>query len=796
MNLVRPLHDISLAQVAEFGGKAARLGEALRLGCPVPGGLVLSTELYRRFMQQGGLQGEIASILATMQPTAIPHFQAAEWAIRAAFEVRRIPNEVSEIIAEAWRSMGGAPVVVRSSATSEDSPDQSFVGQHATFLGVGDEQSAVAAVIGCWQSLFSAKALCYAHRFGINLLGSSMAVLIQETVHPSSRGALFTADPITGNPEAFVLEVLEGSRQETVRLHPYERQPGEPLAWTQLRRIGLLLDEHLLSYQAIEWAVADGQICLLRVRPATKIPPYLPTHVTDLRPAGVTMELVRPPATTSRSARPYSWYHRSRSERLSAAYYRQAHPLFSSHTRRDDAYLQGYLYVRRRGQLRVPLADEQGGLRRLLRSIHTLRVARSLDRSFRALWASDYGRLRELNDVDLDLISNSDLGRHFREVMAIHERFVEQLGRLGDSHQSVPDILFRLHQHWRLDIVEFWSLLNAERDDLTRRDESLCELASAQYADDSERDEAFRAFFRRHRHLYITGRPLSEGWDMCSVREDERAARSALESCRQDQGRSSQESRARLTAECRRAEERTLAHLRGHNRLVYRELLALARRYAQLRNDREAPVLLCWLLERDVVLQVGRRMRTEGLVATQEEASLLGWRELLAWLDGSEKRDDMVRTLVERRQLYRQWWRYAPPELLSDAPITADRHSAVHTSPSDVFRGLAVSPGQATGQAFVVRSLVEVGNVLPAEVLVCKEPVFELSPLFGLVAAVVSQTGSLLDHAAVLAREYGVPAVFGVAGIMQSVRTGDSLRVDAVQGIVTRERVEPEWDGF
>ena len=58
----------------------------------------------------------------------------------------------------------------------------------------------------------------------------------------------------------------------------------------------------------------------------------------------------------------------------------------------------------------------------------------------------------------------------------------------------------------------------------------------------------------------------------------------------------------------------------------------------------------------------------------------------------------------------------------------------------------------------------------------------------------VSETGGLLDHAAVLAREFGVPAVFGVTGAMSMIDTGEQVRVDAGRGIVTRYRVESDWE--
>jgi phosphohistidine swiveling domain-containing protein len=94
----------------------------------------------------------------------------------------------------------------------------------------------------------------------------------------------------------------------------------------------------------------------------------------------------------------------------------------------------------------------------------------------------------------------------------------------------------------------------------------------------------------------------------------------------------------------------------------------------------------------------------------------------------------------------------------------------------------------------VVCTLAEATNVLPGEVLVVREPLFELSPWFGVASAVVAETGWLLDDAAVLAREYGVPAIFRVQGATERIRNGEELQVDANRGMVIRRPVEQDWD--
>lgn len=797
MALYRSLKEISLEDLPEYGGKAARLGEAMRLGCPVLPGVALSTELYRRFMRQGGLQGEIASILATMQPSAMPHFLAAEWAIREAFRVRRMPDEVLEVIHEARAALGSSPIVVRSSATHEHGPRHTFVGQHESYLGVTGEEATIEAVIGCWTSLFSAKALAYAYRFGIDLLGSAMAVLLQPMISPTTRGMLFTVDPIVGNPDTFVLEVQEGPHRGTYYLDPYGGQgPGEPPFGAELKRLGLLLDERALLFQAIEWAVVDDCLYLLRVFPITKVPPYLPVSVSDVGAVHGPLGLVHSPGFSPRAMRPYSWYHRSRSQRLNAAYMRKAHRLFLPYSERDEFFLCGYLYARWRRLAPTGASENGEGRGRMLLHLQRLVTARTLDREFRALWQEKRPRLSTLNDeVDLSSLSKRELARYLEEVMAIGEAFYCQSGHLGDSYRLVPNILLALHRRWLGNDDDVWALLGAERDQIRQRDEALCQLAQADYPSEFESEAAFRRFFRHYRHLYLQGSPLAEKQDICLMREDEVAAREAFRACQRDRGRALQEQMTRRASNLKEAERRVWRRLGRGRRLIYRYVLDVARRYVSLRFDRDEPVLLSLLLERDVVHEVGRRLCMEGAASAPEDASLLGYRELLDYLHNRLSPEEVSSLGQERKELYRRWWRYAPPEVLGDeAPSGFERD--LSEEDEDLLRGLAVSPGVAEGRVRVVNALGEATSLLPGEVLVCREPLFELSPLFGIAAAVIAETGTLLSHPAILAREYSVPAIFGVKRVTELLRNGEEVLVDGSKGFVARRPTEPELEFF
>ncbi|MEA3408538.1 MAG: PEP/pyruvate-binding domain-containing protein [Chloroflexota bacterium] len=781
MSLYRKLREISLDAGNQYGGKAARLGEAAQLHCPVLPGVVLSADLYHRFMRQGGLRGEVSTILATMQPTTLTHFQAAEWAIESAFRVRRVPDEVVESIRQAWWSLGGGPVAVRSSATNEDSPRQSFVGQHATYLNVDNEESLVEAVVGCWRSLFSAKALSYARHFNVDLLNSSMAVLLQPMIRPVSQGVLLTVDPITGDADVFLLEIQSGPWKGLYRLDPYLGGEGNVPFEDRLRELGLLLDEHGHGYQAIEWAVDEGdRLCFLRVRPVTKSPPYLPLRGQDVGAGRGTLELASPPDHDSRSLSPFSWYHRSRSPRLNAAYFWDVSPLFHMCADRDEFYLCGYPYERR-----YPFPDimrqRWGPLKGLVYALRCLYAARGLGRDCEALDREERSRLDTLNERDLAALSPAELAEQLREVMSLHERFWAQCGKLGNVDDVLFEVLGRLHEWWLHEPLDYRDLVWSPDDRHTKAEETLCDLARAEYAHVDERERAFGSFFRTHRHLFVSDNPLATWQDICDLTVDRKTAWHRFLAWGEKSEPSLREQHVEHKAERDRRERDILRRLGRLQRVIYTQVLEMARGYGVLVSNCHDAVTLCRLMERDVVWEVGRRLYVQGAITSCASARLLSSLEILNWLEGDLATDELVRAISGREEIYRRWRRYTPPDRIE---VEGRRSGEAEEVPDNALGGQAISPGVAQGSVRIVDTLGEASEVRPGDVLVCRKLLFELSPLFDVVSAVVAEQGGVLDHAAVLAREYGVPAVFGVRGATSELREGERVRVDGKRGLV------------
>jgi pyruvate,water dikinase len=132
--------------------------------------------------------------------------------------------------------------------------------------------------------------------------------------------------------------------------------------------------------------------------------------------------------------------------------------------------------------------------------------------------------------------------------------------------------------------------------------------------------------------------------------------------------------------------------------------------------------------------------------------------------------------------------------LLQARPVTAalSLPEATTTEPREpvdadeppVLRGTPGSPGAATGPARLVHGPEEFSRVRPGDVLVCRFTDPAWTPLFGVVAAVVTETGGRLCHAAIVARERRIPAVLGVPTVLTAFADGQPITVDGTHGTV------------
>jgi pyruvate,water dikinase len=98
--------------------------------------------------------------------------------------------------------------------------------------------------------------------------------------------------------------------------------------------------------------------------------------------------------------------------------------------------------------------------------------------------------------------------------------------------------------------------------------------------------------------------------------------------------------------------------------------------------------------------------------------------------------------------------------------------------------GYAGAPGVVQGTARIARTLAEADRILPGEILVAPTTTPAWSTLFGYIGAIVTDSGGILSHCAVVAREYGIPAVVGTAMATAFLQDGQWIEVDGTHGVV------------
>jgi pyruvate,water dikinase len=149
-----------------------------------------------------------------------------------------------------------------------------------------------------------------------------------------------------------------------------------------------------------------------------------------------------------------------------------------------------------------------------------------------------------------------------------------------------------------------------------------------------------------------------------------------------------------------------------------------------------------------------------------------------------------ARELVQDRILRCQsWLAETAPDLITEAPdgrLAVSAEPAVPVSDSGAWSGIAVSSGTATGIARIVRTPTDASRLQQGDVLVAPSTDPGWTPLFLRASAIVMETGGFLSHGAIVAREYGIPAVGNIPGILNMLHDGEPISVNGSTGRVSR----------
>ncbi|MBI4564849.1 MAG: hypothetical protein HY716_09190 [Planctomycetes bacterium] len=781
-------------------------------GLQVPSFLCLTTEAFRAH-------------LATLPPEPTPR-QVKD---------AQMPESVRDSLSEAFKMLGSKPLAVRSSATTEDHPVHSFAGQYVTLLGVRDLAALERAVKACWASLRAEDAITYRAKAGLNGANVAMGVVLQVHMAADATGVLFTAEPMTRRRDRVIVESAHGAGETVVsgRLAPERHvfsSPGLRLLSgsrgfsKQARRLALLArraETRLGGPLDIEWARSGKDIYFLQARPMTGH--IVPTE--DLQVwSNINTAEVLPQVLT-----PCSW---SLIRQLQHRMFRLIFKEFGQDIERTPVVglVGGRIYFNlsvAAGLLRaIPLITPEqinallGGVRselpeggipqfkapplrlvtRFLKVLLSIAAATpSRIERFRRSYRAQTLQFERQNPRTMDL---AELRSFFRNVarhllsegrvifmVAAAIGWFERLRRftkvhLGDEGEILAQQLVAGAGGMEsADAgLELWGLADGLRGepeviDAVRESEDPADWRRLLQGKPSGVKflQNWERFLERHGHRAVLELELAEPrWRESPVL----LARSFREYVNSHEemdpvGRRQRSALAReeLLGACFSRLNGPL--LRGWFRLLVRWAAAGLR----LRENIKSSAMVQFAALRRVLLELGHRFAKRGLIDTANDIFYLTFDEV-------ETLDRDSRAMVrERRQEHDCHARMQPP------PVVVGRwEPAAEKSPGEahgrILQGIGIYPGLVTATARVLLDACDRETLRPGEILVAPFTNSGWAPVMLTAAALVVDTGGLLSHGSILAREYGIPTVVNVGSATRVIRTGQRLHVDGARGSV------------
>lgn len=788
------------------GGKVAGLGRLLAAGARVPPGFVVDAAAF---------DAHVARKATTLED-----------ALRAQ-------------LSEAWHSLGAGPVAVRSSGLDEDGAEHSFAGQHDTVLGVTTFEELERAVLQCWASAFSQRAVAY--RAHVGAREPRMAVLVQQMIEPRCAGVVFTRSPdarsddviieaVAGRGEALVSGRVAPHRFEVHRSSPQAPPAGALLSSAQLAslvREALEFEAALGEPLDLEWAMApDGALFWLQARPITTALSqddaglvWSNTNAGELLPdvaTPMTLDLVkgvvktlfslfteeldidwdRTPILGLVGGRIYFSMNVFQALAASVPGMASRNPaeLFGGHAEEIVAGLKKV------GATKTPLVRAAGfklvkGVARLVvrmirqRNVTPTREVDAILAETRSL--QSLGLERATDDellAHLDRL-NGGLGRPFHDVfaaiavgMGCTNALMQRCKQwLGDHDGAIASAL--LAGLGGIDSAESGLALARVGEQLRAAglgafigSRDWPGLEQALAAHPQVR-AAWDGWMERHGHHARAELDVAQPrW-----RETPALVLSTLSAVAAE--RSPAQVFAAAAARREKTEAECLSKLGPLQRAGFRFLLERARRGTRLREELKSESVRRLSLTRATLLELGRRWVARGLLASSDDVFFLRWAELRT-VAASVDEKAWRRKIARARAEHRKWQPLTPP------PVVVGRLDPTTALPppvpnATVLKGLAVSAGVLEGIARVVLRSDDDTRVGPGEILVAPFTDPGWAPYFVSAGALVVDLGGMLSHGSIIAREYGIPAVVNVGHGTRRIRSGSRIRVDGFRGEVT-----------
>lgn len=820
----------------EAGGKAWALDRLVEHHFPVPPAMVVRAAAYRRI----ATADPVAAVIRAARDGPAPHpgdVAEREGEIERAFLQAPLDAEVDAALRRALAAwLGHAPLAIRSSATAEDAAGYSFAGQYRSHLGITTLDEALAAVRRCWASLWFPAVCAYRRRMGLADIDLAMAVIVQQQVMSEWSGVMFTRDP-QGDGTSLRIEAVRGMGEQLVsgRVTPSDfrldrttllatgsGRRDRPPHLEDVGRLGLRIERRFGEPQDVEWAYAGGTIWVVQSRPITVGVPLTADddgfdtdvpHGDTLTPQGVAEMLpgFLSPLVWSINQPLLEHAFRTLLDRSGAVLPALGRPFVARVGGRAMLDLsslgEAVASLGHRGGIAAQYGEEAseetaapasprfglGGVIRAWRDRRTIEDAvATLTTAVECLGLVEpdlstvaatalLGYRRELRDLAArgmlaELAASTAATTAYASLEAALHRWLGEASRGIEAQRITSGHLGEVSIGPRR-IAALAATIDAHATPMTR---AVLAAGEADGARSRLLDAgpagvvlagAIETAARSFGCVSVYAGPDfvdrdREVWQLAV------AAATRAPVPRPPPIAAAIDRAIGVVPRSWRVRRILTGQLVDVRRRILRRFAEDAVRFLALREEAKHALLVLGGFERRVIREMTGRLIRSGSLSHPDEVEVLTDGELEQMILGVESVGAAERS------------RRATAGLLAASRAPAVRRDLGAAHEGERLSGWAAGPGTVRGRARHVVSAADGGKLAPGEVLVAVTTDASWTPLFLTAGAIVLEQGGPLSHAAIVAREFGLPAVLNLPDALSRIPDGAMVEVDGTGGWV------------
>ena len=819
----------------KLGNKGKFLLQMLKADFPVPEGFILDSDVYFDFIIQNGIKDKIDESLKMLDKNNISEISIQ---IITLFDKAVISESIKkEIEKHADKKMLYA---VRSSGTMEDMSDHSFAGQYDTFLNV-KSNDICGKVIDCYKSMFKEVILSYLVDNSISADKLGMSVVVQRMIDADISGICFTVDPSTGNDKEMLIEVSEGLGEnivsgktapqqyyfnwyDDVEVIKGEQHSKRLLSKEQLCQFAECFKniQQFFGYPCdIEFAVKDSKLYILQSRAITKLKYTFTQYIwttADFKDGGVSATICTPYMW---SLYEYIWEYSLRKfivdskilrddelpKKLGEMFYGRPYWNMTA-VKKTMSQIVGYKEREFDNEYGIIGNYEGDGqttsaspkyIFKILRIIYhqtkLLNDRRKNSEKYKSELIEKYFEYKKKYDSKnigyitgefYELTHNFYLRSettYFWQIFinTIHQSLYKDslLKYVSESEYlsllaSIENIshLLPFYDMWAIsrkirndsNAFEYWKTENAEEIAKKLDNGKYCLKETEEliekygYHSDKELDITYPCYYEEPQTIVQMLKDMVILDDSFSPEKDkEKGKQTYLEILK------------RIEKDVNK----------GAYKKIVQKIENMRRMLWWREEFRDVSTRFYYML-RVYTIEYAKYLEKNCILENWEDVWFLKVGDLWDHIDKKLTADDLNTKIIKNKKYYNAYRNYmSENEIGSDFSVVSD------TLSGDVIKGLGANNGTVTSTARVIKDFSEIDRLQEGDILVTKFTDTGWTPKFAILSGIVTEYGGILCHAAIVSREYGIPAIVCCKDAMSKITDGQTITIDGAAGIVS-----------